>query len=180
MIRTHRSVSRYAALKRRQFNTRRNLGHNAGMRAVVQRVLEASVTVDGEVTGRCGAGLMLLVGVKRDDAPANAVKLAQKVVNLRIFNDAEGKMNLSLLDLQASGQSVGILAVSNFTVYGDAEKSRRPSFFLAAPFDEGRQVFDEFLSALNGHGVPTETGVYGAHMEVRLVNDGPVTLMLEA
>jgi len=149
------------------------------MRAIVQRVSRASVTVDGEVIGGCEAGLLLLVGVKRGDEAANSLKLAQKVVNLRIFNDAEGKMNLSLLDLRERGIEAGTLAVSNFTVYGDAEKSRRPSFMLSAPYDEGQTLFERFVEDLRSQGVPTQTGQYGAHMEVELVNDGPVTLVVD-
>ncbi len=149
------------------------------MRAVVQRVRSAYVTVEGTVIGSCGLGLCLLVAAHRDDTDADAAKLALKVANLRIFSDLEGKMNVSLLDLKEMAQEVGILAVSNFTVLGDATKQRRPSFTQAAPFDEGKRLFDTFVEHLRSHGLDVKTGVFGAHMEVALVNDGPVTLILE-
>jgi D-aminoacyl-tRNA deacylase len=135
--------------------------------------------VNGKVVGRCGAGLLLLVGVKKEDDSVRAAKLAKRVVNLRIFNDPDGKMNLSILDLRGEGTDARLLAVSNFTVYGDADKSRRPSFTLAAPYEEGRILFEEFVSSLRSLAVPVETGEYGAHMEVRLLNDGPVTLVID-
>lgn len=135
--------------------------------------------VDGRVVGACGQGLCLLVAAHRDDTEADAEKLANRTANLRIFSDADGKMNLSILDLAESGAVVGVLAVSNFTVYGDAAKQRRPSFVLAAPFEEGHKLFEFFVARLRATGIPVETGVFGAHMEVTLVNDGPVTLILE-
>lgn len=149
------------------------------MRAVVQRVQHAQVMVDGRVVGACGQGLCLLVAAHRDDTEADAEKLANRTANLRTFSDADGKMNLSILDLAASGAVVGVLAVSNFTVYGDAAKQRRPSFVQAAPFEEGHKLFEFFVARLRATGIPVETGVFGAHMEVTLVNDGPVTLILE-
>ena len=145
------------------------------MRAVVQRVLSASVCVDGKLVGQCGRGLMLLVGAKKGDTGANAKKLADRVFGMRIFNDAEGKMNLSFTD--AGGE--GMLAVSNFTVYGDAMASRRPSFIEAAPYDEGKALFQSFVQALSGLGVTVETGEFGADMQVSLVNDGPVTVIVD-
>jgi D-aminoacyl-tRNA deacylase len=151
------------------------------MRAIVQRVSMASVRVDGKEVGRCGRGLLLLVGVHKDDTPSQAKKMAEKVLNLRIFNDAEGKMNLAIADfpLQDGGFELDVLAISNFTVYGDAKKNRRPSFADSASFDLGRELFDAFVKELRGLGVATQTGVFGAHMDVSLVNDGPVTVILD-
>jgi D-tyrosyl-tRNA(Tyr) deacylase len=145
------------------------------MRSIVQRVSQASVAIDGQTVGRCDHGLLLLVGVHKEDAPANAEKLAVKLANLRIFNDPAGKMNLSILETQ--GQ---ILAISNFTVFGDASKSRRPSFTNSAPFQTGQELFEQFLTALRHQNIPVETGVFGADMQVSLVNDGPVTVIVDA
>lgn len=144
------------------------------MRAVVQRVSEASVNVDGATVGRCGVGLLVLVAAHRDDTEANADKLADRVAGLRIFSDAEGKMNLSLADVEGS-----VLAISNFTLYGDATKNRRPSFIGSAPYADGERLYEAFVAALARRGVPVETGVFGAHMDVSLVNDGPVTIVLD-
>ncbi len=148
------------------------------MRAVVQRVSSASVTVEGEVVGRCGRGLLVLAAAHKDDTEADAVKLADRVYGLRIFNDAEGKMNLSLEDLGELPEPE-ILAISNFTLYGDALKSRRPSFVQSAGFDQGQMLFERFVSALRERYPRTQTGVFGAHMDVELVNDGPVTLVID-
>jgi D-tyrosyl-tRNA(Tyr) deacylase len=147
------------------------------MRVIIQRVSSASVSVDGEIVGSCGPGLLLLVGIHRDDESGGLKKVADKVSNLRIFNDAEGKMNLSLLDLSES--EPGILAVSNFTVYGNAEKSRRPSFSDSAGFEKASTLFEQFVAALKETGIPVATGVFGADMQVSLLNDGPVTLVLD-
>lgn len=144
------------------------------MRAVVQRVTSGSVTVDGEVVGRCGKGLLLLVAAHKDDTEREVVKLAEKIGTLRIFNDAEGKMNHSIVDVGGS-----VLAISNFTVYGDAGKQRRPSFMDAAGFDRGKELFDSFVERLKSLGLPTQTGVFGAHMDVDIQNDGPVTLIVD-
>lgn len=146
------------------------------MRAVVQRVTNAAVRVDGRLVGSCGAGLLLLVAAHKGDTPADVAKLAEKIVTLRIFNDGEGKMNLALKDLSPKGE---ILAVSNFTVYGDASKQRRPSFMASAPYDQGKELFDLFVDALKSHDVGVETGEFGASMAVDLVNDGPVTLIVD-
>ena len=146
------------------------------MRAVIQRVLEASVTVDGKIIGQCGRGLVLLVGVHKDDTNAEAKKLAEKVVGLRIFNDPEGKMNLSLQDFDPK---LAILAISNFAVYGDAKSQRRPSFMNSAPFELGKQLFDQFVAEIRALGITVETGEFGADMQVSLVNDGPVTIVLD-
>lgn len=144
------------------------------MRAVVQRVSSASVSVDGKVVGSCGVGLLLLVAAHREDTESNAAKLADRVKGLRIFNDGEGKMNLALADVGGS-----VLAVSNFTVYGETSKNRRPSFISSAPYEEGERLFDAFVASLRGLGVEVQTGIFGAHMDVSLVNDGPVTVIVE-
>lgn len=140
---------------------------------------KASVTVDGVMAGRCGKGLLLLVAAHREDTEQNSKRLAEKASTLRIFNDEAGKMNLALGDLP-SQQEPQILAISNFTVYGDASKQRRPSFMDAAPYADGERLFNSFVQALRDLGLSVETGVFGAHMDVELVNDGPVTLILEA
>jgi D-tyrosyl-tRNA(Tyr) deacylase len=147
----------------------------AKMRAALQRVTRARVVVDGNVTGEIGAGLVVLVAVGREDAAATAASLAEKIVNLRIFNDEGGKMNRSLLDTAGA-----ILAVSQFTLYGDARGQRRPSFIQAAPPDQGKALYEEFVRALKALGVRVETGVFQAHMSLELTNDGPVTILLDS
>jgi D-tyrosyl-tRNA(Tyr) deacylase len=127
---------------------------------------------------------MLLVGVHKDDTESNATKLADRIAGLRIFNDPEGKMNLSLRDFPADPGSpcpfeYDVLAVSNFTVYGDAAKSRRPSFTASAPYELGEQLFNRFVQELRAQGIGVQTGTFGAHMLVSLINDGPVTLTVE-
>lgn len=146
------------------------------MRAVVQRVLEASVSVDGQTIGQCGQGLLLLVGVHKQDTENEARKLADKIAKLRIFNDAEGKMNLAMSQLESPPQ---VLAVSNFTVFGDVQGQNRPSFINSAGFESGKALFDEFVKELKAKGVQVETGEFGADMKVTLVNDGPVTLVID-
>ena len=148
------------------------------MRAIVQRVSAASVTVDTTLIGHCSVGLLLLVGVRRDDSLAHAAKLADKVAGLRIFKDGEGKMNLALADLPPSDEP-NILAISNFTVYGDTAKNRRPSFMASAGFEEARTLFDAFVVALVSRGLHVQTGEFGADMKVSLTNDGPVTLIVD-
>src|SRR5215472_12916095 len=145
------------------------------MRAVVQRVSRASVIVEDKVTGEIGAGLLVLVGVGRDDSSATATSMAQRIVNLRIFKDEQGKMNRSLLDTGGA-----ILAVSQFTLYGDARGQRRPSFVQAAPAEKGKTLYEGFVTALRSLSVRVETGVFQAHMSVELVNDGPVTILLDS
>jgi D-aminoacyl-tRNA deacylase len=145
------------------------------MRAVVQRVTSARVIVDGSVSGEIAAGLLVLVAVGREDTAATASVLAEKVTNLRIFNDEQGKMNRSMLDVGGA-----ILAVSQFTLYGDARGQRRPSFIQAAPPEQGKALYDEFVRALQTLGVHVETGVFQTHMSVELVNDGPVTILLDS
>lgn len=145
------------------------------MRAVVQRVSRAQVEVAGQITGRIGAGALVLLGVAKTDSEQDARFLADKIVNLRIFNDENGKMNRSLLD--AGG---ALLVVSQFTLYGDCRKGRRPSFDAAAPAETARALYESFVGAARAMGVHVETGVFQAHMDVSLVNDGPVTLLLES
>ncbi len=147
------------------------------MRAVVQRVARASVKVDGKTVGSCGPGLLVLVGAHKDDTEQNAAKLADRIAGLRIFGDEQGKMNLSFADVDSEGTQV--LAVSNFTVYGDAMKSRRPSFVASAGYDDGERLFDRFVDELREKGIRTETGEFGAMMDVELLNDGPVTLVID-
>jgi D-tyrosyl-tRNA(Tyr) deacylase len=144
------------------------------MRAVVQRVSQASVRVDSELVGSIGPGLMILLGVTHDDGPAEAEWLARKIVSLRIFEDSAGKLNLSLLDVE--GQA---LVVSQFTLYGDVRKGRRPSFVDAARPKAAEPLIQCFSDTLRQHGIHVETGVFGAHMLVEIHNDGPVTLFLE-
>ena len=145
------------------------------MRSVIQRVTRASVRVDAQVTGEIGAGLLILLGVCRTDNQESSVYLAEKIVNLRIFSDSAGKMNLSLTDIGGSA-----LVVSQFTLYGDTRGGRRPSYIQAAPPEEANRLYEEFVSAMRGLGIKVETGVFQAHMQVELVNDGPVTILLDS
>ncbi|HXK19230.1 MAG TPA: D-aminoacyl-tRNA deacylase [Polyangiaceae bacterium] len=140
----------------------------------MQRVTEAHVSVEGEVTGKIGAGLCVLVGVGKDDAMSDATTLADKVVNLRIFEDETGKMNKSLLDVGGA-----LLAVSQFTLYGDTSRGRRPSFVLAMEPVGAEALFEGFCAACRNLGVIVATGRFRTHMSVSLVNDGPVTLLLD-
>lgn len=144
------------------------------MRALVQRVSEASVRVDGEVVGAIGQGVAVLVGVTHGDTQEEADWLARKISGLRIFEDQEGKMNVGLLD--AGGEA---LVVSQFTLYADASKGRRPSFVDAAPPEIAEPLVEHFADALRGYRVPVKEGVFGAMMTVEIHNDGPVTIMLE-
>ncbi len=148
------------------------------MRAIIQRVTRGTVTVGDRLVGKCGKGFVLLVGAHKDDSEANAKKLAEKISTLRIFNDEAGKMNIALADLPPQ-EDAQILAISNFTVYGDASGQRRPSFVQAAPYQEGERLFHVFVDQLRNLGIQTETGEFGADMRVELVNDGPVTLILD-
>lgn len=145
------------------------------MRAVIQRVSSASVTVEGAVVGSIGAGLLVLLGVGQGDTEADADYLAEKIANLRIFEDAEGKMNLSLLD--AGGAA---LVVSQFTLYGDVRRGRRPSFTSAAPPDEADRLYQYCCARLAALGIPIARGVFQAMMSVALVNEGPVTILLDS
>ena len=144
------------------------------MRVAVQRVTRAKVTVGNETTGEIGSGMLLLVGVGREDGEENCCRMASKVARLRIFDDAAGKMNLSLLDTH--GQA---LVVSQFTLYADTSRGLRPSFTDAGEPSRAKELYERFVSELSYLGVPTRTGRFGAHMAVELVNDGPVTLVLE-
>jgi D-tyrosyl-tRNA(Tyr) deacylase len=144
------------------------------MRAVVQRVSQASVTVSGEVTGQIGRGLLVLLGVATDDTADDARQLATKLVELRIFEDDREKMNRSLIDVSGA-----MLVVSQFTLLGDCRKGRRPSFTAAAPTDVAEALYDEFVAAVRATGIVTATGRFRCHMDVSLVNDGPVTLLVD-
>lgn len=144
------------------------------MRALVQRVTEARVRVGGDVVGEIGAGVCVLVGVTHDDGPADAAKLAAKVAHLRIFDDDAGAMNLSVLDTAGAA-----LVVSQFTLYGDTARGRRPSWVAAARPEHAEPLIDAFVRELGALGVPVETGRFRADMQVVLVNDGPVTLLVE-
>jgi len=145
------------------------------MRAVIQRVSRASVTVEGEVTGQIGQGLMVLLGVGPEDTESDGAWLASKLANLRIFSDEAGKMNLSLIDVAG-----GALVVSQFTLYGDCRRGRRPSFVGAAPPESAEPLYERFCEQLAAQGVAhVGRGVFGAMMDVDLLNDGPVTLIID-
>lgn len=144
------------------------------MRAVVQRVTRASVTVDGDTVGAIGPGLLVLLGAADGDTPSEALWLAHRVANLRIFSDTEGRMNLSVKDI--SGQ---VLIVSQFTLIANTRKGFRPSFMPAAAPEVAEPLVIQFTEAVASEGVPVATGIFGAHMVVELVNDGPVTILLE-
>jgi D-aminoacyl-tRNA deacylase len=145
------------------------------MRLVIQRVSEARVEVDGRTCGSIGCGLLILIGVAKTDTPADADYLVGKVLGLRIFRDEEGKMNRGVIETGGS-----LLVVSNFTLYGDCSKGRRPSFDMAAEPEQARALYEYFVEKLRTRHVPVETGIFQATMEVRLVNDGPVTLLVES
>ena len=142
------------------------------MRALIQRVSEASVSVDGKITGEIGRGLCVFVGFKNDDTADDTQKLAQKITQLRIFPDSDGKMNVSLRD-----QGGALLIVSQFTLYGDAGRGNRPSYSKAAKAEWAYELYEKFVAACRELCSKVETGVFQAHMQVRIVNDGPVTLM---
>jgi len=145
------------------------------VRIVLQRAKEARVKVEGDIVGQIDHGLVLLVGFTEGDDEEDLRYLAEKVVHLRIFEDEEGKMNRSLLDVNGS-----ILSVSQFTLYGDCRKGRRPNFMAAARPEKAAVLYDRFNQLLREHGVRVETGVFGAMMQVELTNDGPVTILLES
>lgn len=145
------------------------------MRVVVQRSKEANVTVEGKITGQITKGLVLLVGVTHDDTNEDAEFVAEKIINLRIFEDENQKMNLSLIDVGGE-----ILSVSQFTLYGDCRKGRRPNFMDAARPEHAVDIYEKFNSVLREKGIKVETGVFGAMMDVSLINDGPVTLIIES
>lgn len=145
------------------------------MRAVVQRVREARVRVEGNIAGEIGAGLLVLLGVGRKDTSEVAHACAEKTAHLRIFSDEQGKMNRSLVETRGAA-----LVVSQFTLYGDARDGRRPSYVEAASPENAKQLYEEYVSALRALGPTVATGVFQAHMEVELINDGPVTLLLDS
>lgn len=145
------------------------------MKAVVQRVSRAEVRIQGECAGAIGGGLLVLLGVGKEDTEADADALARKILNLRIYEDAQGKMNLSLRDVNG-----GMLVVSQFTLYGDCRKGNRPSFGDAAPPDRAERLYERFLHAARESGIPVESGRFQAIMDVELTNHGPVTLLLES
>ncbi|UUO08268.1 D-aminoacyl-tRNA deacylase [Blastopirellula sp. J2-11] len=145
------------------------------MRAVVQRVASASVRVDGEIVGAIQQGLLVLLGVEPQDISADVAYMADKTANLRIFEDDAGKMNLSVMDIGGA-----VLAVSQFTLLGDCRKGRRPAFTGAAPPELANVLYEEYVAAVRQLGLPVETGVFRAQMEVSLLNDGPVTLLLDS
>ncbi len=144
------------------------------MRVVLQRVSSASVSIEGRVAGSIGRGFLVLVGFTAGDGGEDVEWMADKIAGLRLFSDDEGKMNLSLTDVDGA-----VLVVSQFTLYADARKGRRPSFVDAAPPEQAVPLYQSFVGALGARGLPVETGEFGALMAVELVNDGPVTLILE-
>jgi D-aminoacyl-tRNA deacylase len=144
------------------------------MKAVIQRVTSASVTVEGRIVGQIGQGIMVLLGIEKRDAEAQADWLVDKICGLRIFYDDDGKMNLSVVDIGGS-----LLVVSQFTLAGNCAKGKRPSFDTAAPADEGKRLYEYFVASAARTGLPVETGIFQADMQVALVNDGPVTFILE-
>jgi len=145
------------------------------LRAVVQRVTRARVTISAKIAGEISSGVLILLGVGRTDNLESVSYLAEKITNLRIFSDPAGKMNLSLLDVKGSA-----LVVSQFTLYADTRGGRRPSYVQAAAPEEANRLYEEFVRCLRALGVPVETGVFQAHMEVELINDGPVTILLDS
>lgn len=148
---------------------------NTCMRALLQRVSRASVTVEGEIAGRIGRGYVILLGIGQGDGEAEVKTLVDKIVYLRVFPDDKGKMNRSLLDCGGAA-----LIISQFTLYADIRKGRRPSFVEAAPPAQAGPLVERFMDALAAHGVHVEGGVFGAHMDVELVNEGPVTIWLDS
>lgn len=145
------------------------------MRAVIQRVEKASVSVEGEIKGQIGAGFLVLIGVEEGDGDADFKYIADKVPNLRVFEDEQGKMNRSLLDVGGE-----VLAVSQFTLLGDARGGRRPSFITAARPETADPMYERLVADWRARGIRVETGVFGAHMKVSLINDGPVTILLDS
>jgi D-aminoacyl-tRNA deacylase len=145
------------------------------VRAVVQRVSHAKVTINGEITGEIGRGLLVLLGVATADTQGDADYLADKIIGLRIFEDSDGKMNLSLAEINGA-----VLAVSQFTLYGDVRRGRRPSFDAAAPPQPARELYEYFVGKIRAAGIRCETGKFQATMQVELVNEGPVTVLLDS
>ena len=145
------------------------------MRAVIQRVSRASVTVDGKVNGSIGRGVLVFLGVGKDDTQADIDFIADKIANLRIFEDDSGRMNLSVTDIGGA-----VLLISQFTLFGDCRKGRRPDFTAAGAPDMANQLYEQTIAAVKAKGVPVETGVFAAHMDIDSINDGPVTLILDS
>lgn len=145
------------------------------MRALVQRVSQASVTVEGEIVGQIGGGMLVLLGVGKQDSEKEVAWMAEKLVGLRVFEDDAGKMNLSLQDVGGA-----MLVVSQFTLYGDCKKGKRPSFVNAAPPETANDLYEKFVTTVRAKGIEVATGKFRAHMDVALVNDGPVTLWVES
>ena len=145
------------------------------MRAVIQRVSSASVTVDSEITGKIGHGLLVLLGIHHDDGDSEIKWMAEKISNLRIFEDNNDKMNRSLMDTGGA-----MLVVSQFTLYGDCRKGRRPGYSAAAPPEQANALYEKFIDTVKALGIETASGRFQAHMQVSLVNDGPVTLLLDS
>lgn len=146
------------------------------MRAVIQRVSSASVTVNCETTGKINAGILVLLGIHKEDTPKDIQWMVNKIINLRIFEDEHGKMNDSLLDTGGA-----MLIVSQFTLYGDCRKGRRPGYSNAAPPDKAKKLYEQFIDTVQQtNNIPTASGIFQAHMDVSLVNDGPVTLLLDS
>ncbi|HBL36090.1 MAG TPA: D-tyrosyl-tRNA(Tyr) deacylase [Firmicutes bacterium] len=145
------------------------------MRALIQRVSSARVRVEGEITGEIGPGLLVLLGIGHGDGEAEVRLLAEKMINLRIFEDDQGKMNRSLLEVNGA-----VLVISQFTLYADCRKGRRPNFLAAAPPEQSAELYERFIAALRAREIMVATGRFGTEMEVELVNDGPVTIMLDS
>jgi D-aminoacyl-tRNA deacylase len=145
------------------------------MRALLQRVSQATVSIDGQIVGQIEAGLLVLLGIGQQDGEAQVKQLVDKIVHLRIFEDEQGKMNCSLLDTQGAA-----LVVSQFTLYADIRKGRRPSFISAAPPTLAEPLVERFKSSITAYGVPVAGGVFGANMQVKLINDGPVTIWIDS
>ena len=145
------------------------------MRAVVQRVTYSSVEVNGEIVGRINKGFNVLIGISKDDTEEDMNYIRDKIINLRVFSDENDKMNLSLLDIKGD-----ILLISQFTLYGDARKGRRPNFMNALGGDEAKNFYDKFVNMMKETGLKVETGIFGADMKVELLNDGPVTIILDS
>jgi D-tyrosyl-tRNA(Tyr) deacylase len=149
------------------------------MKAVIQRVMQASVTVNKEVKGKIDCGLLVYLGVAHNDTEKEALYLAEKIAFLRIFKDAAGKMNLSLMDLINSGKNAGVLAVSQFTLLADVKKGRRPSWNAAALPEKAKQLYEYFIESVKKQGILCQCGEFQAHMEVTYTNDGPVTIIID-
>ena len=144
------------------------------MRAIIQRVSKAQVTIDNTIRGKISEGLLIFIGIAQDDSISHVIKLADKILSLRIFNDSNKKMNLSIHDIQGS-----LLIISQFTLYADCNNGNRPSFINAASPVHAKKIYNEFVNYMYQQNINCESGVFGAHMEVSLINDGPVTLIMD-